>query len=97
MDEFSLARESCRFDTKYSRWWKGRRSSGSCIFALNGAAMEEEEENPPALPLVRQHGVSPSQRKETCVATVAIQSGQSRIVIAVLRVCINIVTSFSSV
>lgn len=52
---------------------------------LHRTDMEEEEEVVD-LPLVRQHGVSRSSNKQTCVATVSIQSGDSRVVIAVLRV-----------
>lgn len=38
--------------------------------------------------LVRQQGPNPAMGRATSVATVAIQSGDSRIVIAVLRVSV---------
>lgn len=40
--------------------------------------------------LVRQQGPNPVPGQATSVATVAIQSGQSRIVIAVLRVSLTV-------
>lgn len=48
------------------------------------------EDNDIELPLVRQRGTFSADRcQETCVATVAIKSGDSRVVIAVLRVSVH--------
>lgn len=50
-----------------------------------------EENKPPDRQLVCQQGLNPVAGRATGVATVAIQSGQSRIVIAVLRVSCQLI------
>ena len=54
----------------------------------------EESGEPPPNQLVRRQGPNPVPGQATSVATVAIQSGQSRVVIAVLRVsCVVVIVT----
>ena len=54
----------------------------------------EESGEPPPNQLVRHQGPNPVPGQATSVATVAIQSGQSRVVIAVLRVsCVVVIVT----